>query len=109
MRAPLHERLFSAFLENIPLKLLSLGFAVALWGWVQGEQVIERRVRARSVLPRRRPDAIPSCCVDCERRCPGQGAVLGLRASQTPDPRRSTHPAVFIPAIRGMTDVGSDA
>lgn len=36
-----------AFLENVPLKLLSLGFAVSIWAWVQSEQVVSRRVRAR--------------------------------------------------------------
>jgi hypothetical protein len=39
--------LLGALLENVPLKLLSLGFALSIWAWVQSEQVVTRRVRAR--------------------------------------------------------------
>ena len=40
------EFLIGAFLENVPLKILSLGFAISIWAWVQSEQVVSRRVRA---------------------------------------------------------------
>jgi hypothetical protein len=43
----LRETAVAFFLENIPLKLLALGCAVAIWAWVQSEQVVSRRVRVR--------------------------------------------------------------
>ena len=35
------------FLENVLLKLLSLGCAVGAWAWVQSAQVVQQRVRVR--------------------------------------------------------------
>ncbi|MFT5679563.1 MAG: YbbR domain-containing protein [Myxococcota bacterium] len=43
----IREFFIGALLENVPLKLLSLSFALSLWAWVQSEQVVTRRVRAR--------------------------------------------------------------
>jgi len=39
--------IISFFVENIPLKLVSLGLAVAIWAWVQSTQVTERTYRVR--------------------------------------------------------------
>lgn len=41
------DLLISSFIHNIPLKLLALGGAVAVWAWVQSEQVVTRRVRVQ--------------------------------------------------------------
>jgi hypothetical protein len=43
----IREFFLTALLENVPLKLLSLSFALSIWAWVQSEQVVTRRVRAR--------------------------------------------------------------
>ena len=33
--------------ENLGLKLMSLCLSIATWAWLQSEQVVERRARAR--------------------------------------------------------------
>lgn len=39
------ERVVDAFTENLAYKGLSLGFAIAIWAWVQSSLVVESRVR----------------------------------------------------------------
>jgi YbbR domain-containing protein len=39
------ERVVDAFTENLAYKGLSLGFAIAIWAWVQSSLVVEARVR----------------------------------------------------------------
>jgi YbbR domain-containing protein len=39
------ERVLDAFTENLAYKGLSLGFAIAIWAWVQSSLVVESRVR----------------------------------------------------------------
>lgn len=39
------ERVLDAFTENLAYKGLSLGFAIAIWAWVQSSLVVEARVR----------------------------------------------------------------
>ncbi len=41
------QRLGRMVTNNIGFKVLALGFAVGAWAWVQSEQVIEKRTRAR--------------------------------------------------------------
>ena len=41
----LRAALVSFFVDNVPMKLLALGSAVAIWAWVQSEHVVTRRVR----------------------------------------------------------------
>lgn len=43
----IRDAVVSFFVDNIPLKLLALGCAVAVWAWVQSEQVVTRRLRVR--------------------------------------------------------------
>ena len=46
---PLRGRVLRAMSNNLMSKLLSLIFAVFIWAWVQTEQVIDKRARARVV------------------------------------------------------------
>ena len=47
LRLGAQKRLGRLFTHNIGFKVLALGFAVGAWAWVQSEQVIEKRTRAR--------------------------------------------------------------
>jgi len=46
-RAALQSQLWATVSKNAMYKLLSLFFAVSIWAWVQTEQVVDKRFRAR--------------------------------------------------------------
>jgi YbbR domain-containing protein len=46
-RLNIQNFLISSIFQNIPTKLLAVGGAIAVWAWVQSEQVVTRRVRVQ--------------------------------------------------------------